>query len=959
LDVTGDTNILSDSVTNGVVAAGAFAGYQAYLDDVSSRPQAAPGLDITNTPGRVNISANVLNLDHTRVRANGMIIVDTPHLISSSNAVMDCENMNLDVGSTNGLLTIQSLVPPGVARMQGNVRAWSASWTNQVVVILQSYAISNSVDTNTTPPVTNTIAIPAFVTNNITVAYHTFMFDATALSSFTTQVSVWDLRTRSANVVMNDAAVVRQRLLFDGVSFTLNGGLNIPGFFPANPITGFPLAAGSPLASWTAASAPNLFNLTNNGTLSIANEAHFGDDRQLKYDNFVNTGSATVGALLVDSHYVENRGSLSSSGPTFIKGGVARFDGGNSSAGGISLFALDEMKLNAYEIQSVGKLFLSVTNALSDSGPSSGSSFLLQDGFSLNPKPLVGDLLGTRIQTTAVSVPVVRIQHFWAAEDRGPTSAGYINNVAVGTLALSSSAFAPKFAFFGTGLHNGLYVDVLDLTALSPDFLNEIEINPNLTIYFAAAQLPAGFSIPSNSNGIPQQAEEFLDHKFGGHLRWVPTFAGPNSSQSGFNKALLNSHIIDSDNDGTPNFAESDINSVFPTTSITVNVEGSGTVEPDLTTLPVIVGLPYTLVAHPADGSTFVGWDGPVVSSSPTITFTAEEGMEPFVATFTFQPIKATYNGLFSVSSGVALGTSGSITVSTTKNGSFSGKISIAGNKFSFSGDFDDKGQAEVGAGPYTLQLQAGVEHITGTLADDPETFSADILANRAFYDGKKRKAPMAGNYTMAFPGAASNNPAIPFGVGYATVKLNKAGHVTLNGVLGDGSKISKETDISVDGKMPLYSSLYGGGGQILGWLTFVGNQEITGQFSWIKAPDDTAEFYPDGFDFNTNVVGSVYNSSLAPVTGFQSGKITLSGGNLAQDIVNNILINGKNKITNLSTNALSVTINKSNGLFDGKVVDPETGDKVRIKGAILQVQDIGLGFFKGTNQTGRVTLEP
>ena len=78
-------------------------------------------------------------------------------------------------------------------------------------------------------------------------------------------------------------------------------------------------------------------------------------------------------------------------------------------------------------------------------------------------------------------------------------------------------------------------------------------------IYYAAARL--NFTPPNNTNGLPQSPEEFLDGQFGGHLRWASGYAGPNSSVTVLvngqsvqvNKALFNSHIIDSDHDGLPN----------------------------------------------------------------------------------------------------------------------------------------------------------------------------------------------------------------------------------------------------------------------------------------------------------------------------------------------------------------------------------------------------------------------
>jgi hypothetical protein len=89
-----------------------------------------------------------------------------------------------------------------------------------------------------------------------------------------------------------------------------------------------------------------------------------------------------------------------------------------------------------------------------------------------------------------------------------------------------------------------------------------LTIAPNYVIYYAAAVLPSSFKIPANTNGIAQEPEEFLNGQLGGHLVWVPSFAGPNSSVDVLingqtvlvNKALRYSKIIDSNTNGIPNF---------------------------------------------------------------------------------------------------------------------------------------------------------------------------------------------------------------------------------------------------------------------------------------------------------------------------------------------------------------------------------------------------------------------
>src|SRR5205085_5152065 len=153
------------------------------------------------------------------------------------------------------------------------------------------------------------------------------------------------------------------------------------------------------------------------------------------------------------------------------------------------------------------------------------------------------------------------VDHIWAATDIGASAGGFQNNTALGRLTLTpglaEGTFPPLFFFAGNGGGNALYVDLLDLSKLA-DYQNELQINPDLVIYFAAANL--SFT-PPRTNGVPLQPEEYLDGQFGGHLRWVKNFAGPNSSVAVIingvsvmvNRGLRNSLLIDSNGNGIPN----------------------------------------------------------------------------------------------------------------------------------------------------------------------------------------------------------------------------------------------------------------------------------------------------------------------------------------------------------------------------------------------------------------------
>jgi hypothetical protein len=968
-----DTNtILGDTITNFVNNAGDYAGYSAFFANQVSRPVPIPGTDITNLPGRINITADNLNLDHVRMRAEGHVQIDTPHLISSSNAVIDCENLSFDVSSATRNLKIQSLIPRDVPRMRGSIRAWSAVWSNQVQVIINNFSISNSVDTNTMT--TTSIILPAPFTNYYGVTYHTLMADARALHT-TVPVSVYRFAARSPDVIINDSMSVVESLLISGRSLTLNSDLAISGIFPPDPVTGLSPPV-NPLTQWVGTNAPNLAFFTNNGNLSVVFDAHFGDDR-VPYADFINNNRIIAQSISIGSDYFENNGSLIANGSAFlVRGHTGKMQNGSSTSGNLSQFICDNLKFDNYSMTVGGKLVFHVGNSLNDAGPDSGNMFQVNDGFSLETKPQLGDLLGTTVQSIAPVATTLRINHTWAAEDRGATTAGFQDNAALGVLELTAPSTNSLFVFSPAGSHNALYVDLLDLTAL-PDYLHQLQIDPNLTIYFAAAIVGGSVTLPSQT-----QAEEFLDGQFNGHLRWVSSFAGPNSSvdlpttnSSGqaisipVNSALRNSLLIDSNGNGIPNGEEPSFDpntGPFNFASLSVQVNGKGTIAPNYQNTRLIIGQQYSVVAQPADGFVFSGWQdsgGAALTNTPLLMFVMPTNGLSVIANFSFIAAPGTYSGLFfePPTNGIEFQKSGSFTLTSTRNGKYSGLVQLGTKRLQFSGQLDDNG-----AGTATLKngldlaFQLGTNMVLGTIGDGG-TWTANLQGDRNIFSSRTNKTDLAGKYTMVFPGTAdpsdTNNPQ---GDGYASVSVDTGGHVRLMGALSDGTRISQTANITENQQWPFFVAFPRDKGQILGWLEFmnVPSQEIGGWFDWIKQPSNTTKIYPAGFNYQANAIGSRYNAAAKPITPFSDGFLTLTGGNLSNSISQSVSISTNNKVA-ISGSKNRLILNKGQGFFSGSVISPDTRKPVKFNGAILQGPMNGSGFFLGTDQSGTVFLGP
>ena len=351
-------------------------------------------------------------------------------------------------------------------------------------------------------------------------------------------VSVHNLTAKATNIVVSDNAIMQRTLLFDSESVTLDGNLTLSGT----------------LQDWTQVNVPTVKYFTNNGFLNIANEAHFGDDRTQPFTTFVSTGGISANGQVIHADYLSLSGSLNAFAGVSLWATNAELDGLSLLANSTMKLAGGNYRLAQTTIDCFSFLELSVTNSLTDDGVASPNAIFVVDGFFMSQKPATGNLLGTALTTAAL--PFAQVNHVWAGRDDGADASGYVDNTALGSLILQPQGADPYFVFSGAGSANGLYVEVLDLSQLT-DFANQIQIDPNLTIYFAAAALSTN-ALPTN--GL--SAEEFLDGQFGGRLRWVASFAGPNSTTNvtingnqviAVNLALRKSSVLDSDADGTVN----------------------------------------------------------------------------------------------------------------------------------------------------------------------------------------------------------------------------------------------------------------------------------------------------------------------------------------------------------------------------------------------------------------------
>jgi len=260
------------------------------------------------------------------------------------------------------------------------------------------------------------------------------------------------------------------------------------------------------------------------------------------------------------------------------------------------------------------------------------------------------------------------------------------------------------------------------------------------------------------------------------------------------------------------------------------------------------------------------------------------------------------------------------------------------------------------------LRLGAGTQsdQAFGTLSDG--LGAAYLSGDLAVFNARTNPAPYAGNYTLFFPGQ-QGDPSLPAGNGFGTARVTSGGLVLFSGELADGTRVSQSATVSGQGLWPLYVPLYGSKGLLVSWLDFTNetSDDLTGLTSWIKPASVNTKYYAAGFTNQLQALGSTF---VKPAVGgdildLHQTSIAFTGGDLADAFANQISLGLSSRVSDLSSNRLSLSFSLSTGTFTGTVADPGTGKPLRFNGAVFQKANAGYGLSLGTNQSSSVELAP
>ncbi len=359
---------------------------------------------------------------------------------------------------------------------------------------------------------------------------------------------------------------------------------------------------------------------------------------------------------------------------------------------------------------------------------------------------------------------------------------------------------------------------------------------------------------------------------------------------------------------------------------------------------------PVTIVAGNAGGST---------SAQLVITLITN-----------FTALKGSYVGLGEVG-----GTDAALlNISMTTKGTFTGKFTAAGVKYSLKGSFAPYGNFAggiVGAGAgsqnVALDVNAAMPGVSGTItASTPGGIVNFIVQSSLLGTFKAGTLPggLAGKYTAMIPAASGTNPALPHAPGYGTMTVSTKGAIHLTGKLGDGTPFTAAAQLDADGKTwTLFELLYAKKtpGTVAGAMTFetLPGSDCDGAINWIKPPQATGAYYPGGFAIDTDLLAATYSG--APFT--TGTGITIGGGDLpVADIADSLTISDKDKVAVTGAEAgVKVTLTLSTGAFTGSFLDPANADKkTTFGGAIYEKPSAeGFGLFLGPDQSGAVNIMP
>ena len=375
------------------------------------------------------------------------------------------------------------------------------------------------------------------------------------------------------------------------------------------------------------------------------------------------------------------------------------------------------------------------------------------------------------------------------------------------------------------------------------------------------------------------------------------------------------------------------------------------------------LGEGYTLTAKPDAGNLFANWTSPAftTASNPLhFVMTNNLAIQAAFVTNPFIAVAGIYNGLFfDTTNGVTEQTAGLLShLVVNSRGRYSGRLFLGGSAYSLSGGFTLSGTASNpiprsaergGLVTVLMTLQWTNGEISGVVSGTNQGEWSSTLAAEA---AEASSSPAAYTMLLAPP---TNAAGLPPGSGYALL-TNHDGHLILSGALADGAAFSQSVPIAASGSAPIYASLYGNAGLLLGWINLAGGApQGETNLTWIK-PAARSGLYTNGFNNPLSVQGSAWSAAAA--FSLSAGTLTISNSTL--DLTYQVAVSD-NTVTAKSgpANSLRGAVNRNTGAL--KVIFGNGAGNATTTGfgACLQSETNAGGFFVSKTNAGAILLAP
>ena len=303
-----------------------------------------------------------------------------------------------------------------------------------------------------------------------------------------------------------------------------------------------------------------------------------------------------------------------------------------------------------------------------------------------------------------------------------------------------------------------------------------------------------------------------------------------------------------------------------------------------------------------------------------------------------FTSVHGTYAGLLT---STEFGGGGFLSGKVTRQGAFSlkailGKLTLPiKGRFSLEGQFS--GRVVVKGTSYQVDLTLnvtgdGARTITGSIVGGNR--SATLAADLSPF--QRRSAPVSANLAGTFNCLLPANPNVadpnyPIGLGFARFTVLPSGMAKFSGRIADGSAVSGGAPLSGEGRLPFFSSLYGGGGSISGWMDFDPGQidhDVSGTLNWSKPRSSRRVVHSEGFSGQSDLFGA----RIATIASFLNSPRQLTLTSPAKDpnplnvsIPFTFSRNGQTTVSipsGIPIESIALKVRPKSGLFSGRVVE-------------------------------------